>query len=100
MLQHGRYHMFFSYRESQDYKGKDGGYRIGYAWSDDMLTWHRCDDQAGLTVSDHGWDAEMVSYPHLFNLDGQTYMLYQGNEMGRSGMGLAQLSNPDRWSRK
>lgn len=100
MLQNGRYHMFFSYRESQDYKGKDGGYRIGYAWSDDMLAWHRCDDQAGLTVSDHGWDSEMVSYPHLFDLDGQTYMLYQGNEMGRSGMGLAQLSNPDRWSRK
>ncbi len=33
----------------------------------------------------------MVSYPHVFVLDGETYMLYQGNEMGRTGFGLARL---------
>ena len=93
-----RYHMFFSYRHSHNYKGRDGGYRIGYAWSLDMTTWNRCDDLAGMEVSDHGWDSEMVCYPHVFTIDGETYMLYQGNEMGRFGMGLARLETPESWS--
>jgi hypothetical protein len=38
-----------------------------------------------------GWDAQMANYPHVFALDDEVYMLYQGNEMGRTGMGLARL---------
>jgi predicted GH43/DUF377 family glycosyl hydrolase len=87
----GRYHMFFSYRHSHNYKDKAGCYQIGYASSEDMMNWNRCDEMAGMAVSENGWDAEMVSYPHLFELDGKTYMLYQGNEMGRAGIGLARL---------
>lgn len=94
----GNYHMFFSYRHSHNYKGKIGGYRIGYAFSQDMINWSRNDEMAGMTVSTHGWDAEMVNYPHVFMLDGATYMLYQGNEMGRAGIGLAKLSSPEDWS--
>ncbi|HEY5993183.1 MAG TPA: hypothetical protein VIU46_01130 [Gallionellaceae bacterium] len=95
----GKYHMFFSYRHSHNYKGKEGGYRIGYACSDDMTNWQRCDEMAGMEVSETGWDSQMVNYPHVFMLDGQTYMLYQGNEMGRAGMGLARLIAPQNWSR-
>lgn len=94
----GRYHMFFSYRYHQDYKTGTGGYRIGYAHSVDMLSWHRCDELAGLEVSEEGWDSQMVNYPHVFELDGNVYMLYQGNEMGRAGMGLARLVSPIDWS--
>jgi hypothetical protein len=39
----------------------------------------------------------MASYPHLFTLDGQTYMLYQGNGMGRDGIGLAKLDASSTW---
>jgi hypothetical protein len=92
-----RFHMFFSYRNSHDYKAGAGGYRIGYAWSDDMLTWHRADAIAGMDVSPAGWDSQMVSYPHVFMLDGSCYMLYQGNEMGRTGFGIARLAEPTRW---
>ena len=54
--------------------------------------WQRDDDQAGIDVSDgDGWDAEMVSYPHVFEVDGRTYMAYLGNEVGRFGFGLAEL---------
>lgn len=95
----GRYHMFYSYRSSHHYKEKSGGYRIGYAVSDDMLNWHRDDSRAGLSVSKEGWDAQMVNYPHVFEVDGVTYMLYQGNEIGRTGIGLAQLLNPQSWGR-
>jgi len=93
-----KYHMFFSYRHGRNYKSREGGYRIGYASSDDMYSWERRDEIAGLSVSDSGWDSEMVCYPHVFTLDGETYVLYQGNEMGRAGIGLARLDGPQDWS--
>lgn len=94
----GLYHMFFSYRDIRDYKGRLGGYRIGYASSSDMVNWQRNDELAGMHVSSEGWDAEMVNYPHIFVVDGATYMIYQGNEMGRAGIGLARLQPPATWS--
>lgn len=87
----GRYHMFFCYRHSMHYRGKERGYRIGYASSRDGVQWVREDDHVGIGVSDAGWDSEMVSYPHVFALDGRTYMLYLGDQVGRYGFGLAEL---------
>ncbi len=87
----GKYHMFFCYRYSSHYRSKQNGYRIGYASSNDMINWVRDDAKAGIDVSEHGWDAEMISYPHVFELDGKTYMAYLGDQVGRYGFGLAQL---------
>ncbi|MGB7483605.1 hypothetical protein [Castellaniella ginsengisoli] len=95
----GRYHMFYSYRHAKNYKVKESGYRIGYACSSDMLIWHRNDDLVDIRLSPAGWDSEMISYPHLFELDGATYMLYQGNGMGRTGLGLARLESEGVWGR-
>ena len=85
------YHMFFCYRYGVNYRGKQFGYRIGYASSCDLITWKRDDSKAGIDVSDEGWDSEMISYPHVFELDGKIYMMYLGNEVGRYGFGLAEL---------
>jgi len=87
----GIYHMFFCYRHSVNYRGKEKGYRIGYASSDNMLDWTRDDSKAGIDISAEGWDSEMVAYPHVFELDGNIYMLYLGNQVGRYGFGLAVL---------
>lgn len=87
----GLYHMFFSYRHATGFKSKERGYRIGYASSRDLMEWHRCDECAGIDVSDEGWDSQMVSYAHIFEVDGKLHMLYQGNEVGRYGFGLATL---------
>lgn len=87
----GRYHMFFCYRFSEHYRGRERGYRIGYASSTNLVDWVRDDAKAGLDVSAEGWDSEMVSYPHAFELDGKTYLAYLGNQVGRHGFGLAQL---------
>lgn len=87
----GKYHMFFCYRYSSHYRCKENGYRIGYASSTDLINWQRDDDKAGIDVSETGWDAEMVSYPHVFELDGRIYMAYLGNQVGRYGFGLAVL---------
>jgi len=87
----GKYHMFFCYRYSSHFRGKQNGYRIGYASSTDLVSWVRDDSKAGIDVSEQGWDAEMISYPHVFELDGKTYMAYLGDQVGRYGFGLAVL---------
>lgn len=87
----GVYHMFFCYRGSTQYRGRENGYRIGYARSVNLVDWQRDDSLAGIAVSESGWDAEMISYPHLFELDGKTYMFYLGDQVGRHGFGVACL---------
>ncbi len=85
-----KYHMFFCYRHGTDYRGTRG-YRIGYAYSDDLLNWIRDDSKVGIDISESGWDDETIAYPHVFELDGSIYMFYLGNQVGRYGFGLAQL---------
>lgn len=87
-----RYHMLFCYRESFDFrKTKGRGYHIGHAWSDDLVNWIRDDSDAVLNVTPGDWDSDMMCYPHLFNCDGKVYLLYNGNDFGRHGFGLAVL---------
>jgi hypothetical protein len=87
----GRYHMFFCYRYSSHFRSRQNGYRIGYATSTNLVDWVRDDARAGIDVSEEGWDSEMISYPHVFELDGRTYMAYLGNQVGRHGFGVAVL---------
>lgn len=88
----GRYHMFFCYKYSTDFRGNRRGYRIGYASSDDLRTWNRQDALAGLPLSDEGWDSDSAGYPHVFELDGHVHLLYIGNDFGRNGFGLASMA--------
>lgn len=86
-----KYHMLFSYRHNLDYREENRGYKIGYASSEDLFTWKRNDSFAGIKKSEFGWDSESVSYPSIFEIKEDVYMLYQGNEMGKYGFGLAKL---------
>ena len=88
----GRYHMFFCYRQSFNFRQTEGrGYRIGHAWSDDLCSWTRDDDNPALAGTSGEWDSHMQCYPHVFECDGKNYLLYNGNEFGRYGFGLAEL---------
>lgn len=88
----GRYHLFFCYRHSSDFRtNRDRGYRIGHAYSDDLNNWKRDDDNPHLDVTAGGWDSDMLCYPHVFECDGEVYLLYNGNQFGRYGFGLAIL---------
>jgi len=88
----GRYHMFFCYRESFDFRnGKGRGYRIGHAWSEDLLDWTRDDEHPLLEGTPGEWDSDMQCYPHAFECDGKIYLLYNGNEFGQCGFGAAVL---------
>lgn len=84
----GIYKIFFSSRTASL------DYRIGYAESDDGLTWRRLDHLAGIDVSKTGWDSQMVAYASIFKGKKQTYMFYNGNYCGRTGFGYAVKEHP------
>lgn len=87
-----RYHMFFCYRQSFDFRTASGrGYQIGHAWSDDLEHWVRDDDNPALLGGADDWDSDMQCYPHIFDCEGRILLLYNGNEFGRAGFGLAEL---------
>jgi hypothetical protein len=85
----GRYHMWFSVRDSRDFRDGGGAYRIGYATSEDGLTWERDDALGGLGVSPEGFDSKMTAYPYVVELDGKWHLFYNGNGFGQGGIGYA-----------
>jgi len=88
----GAHHMFFSYRQAFDFRRNSANaYRIGYARSTDLQSWARDDGATGLEPSAEGWDSEMMCYPHVFQVREKVHLLYNGNEFGRHGFGLAVL---------
>ena len=90
----GKYHMFFCYRYSTNYRKNERGYRIGYAHSEDLINWTREDERVGIDVSPDGdFDNESIAYPHVFEMDGNLHMLYLGNQVGRFGFGWATLED-------
>ena len=86
-----RWHMFFSYRHSVNFRNKERGYRLGYAWSDDLKTWHRDDSKTGIQFSESGWDSEMICYPNICKIGNKIYLFYCGNDFGREGFGYAEI---------
>jgi predicted GH43/DUF377 family glycosyl hydrolase len=66
------------------------GYRIGYAESRDGIKWIRKDEEAGIDLSPSGWDSEAMAFPFVFGHKGKKFMLYNGNDVGRDGFGLAE----------
>lgn len=81
IVENGLYKMWYSYRGDT--------YRIGYAESKDGIKWTRKDDEAGIDISAEGFDSKMIEYPHVFAHKGQKYMLFNGNEYGQTGFGIA-----------
>lgn len=79
----GIYKMWYSYKGSN--------YRIGYAESSDGIHWKRCDEKVGISVSSSGWDSEMIEYAYVFNHKDKKYMLYNGNNYGFDGFGMAMV---------
>jgi len=89
-----QYHMFFCYRRPDGFRqDRHRGYRIGYAFSNDLKNWIRKDHEAGIDISKDSWDSDMICYPNVFHCDDKIYILYNGNEFGRYGFGIAVLES-------
>ena len=80
------YKMWFSCKGDVN---KGDGYRLGYAESSNALDWKRMDDHVGITVSEDGWDSEMIEYAAVVKHQEKYYMFYNGNNYGENGIGLA-----------
>ena len=78
------YRMWYSYAIEK--------YRIGYAESQDGINWKRLDEYVGIDVSSSGWDSISIEYPCVFDHNDKKYMLYCGNEFGKTGFGYAILN--------
>lgn len=91
ILKDGKYKMWYGRRKSGDYRNNSSkSYRIGFAQSLDGKNWTRQDEDAGIKLSDEGWDSEMISYPFVINIDGKLIMFYNGNGFGKTGIGYAE----------
>lgn len=81
-----QYFMFYT-------KGTKSGqdYFPGLAVSKDGINWKRTDEQFGLTLSEDGFDSIHLCYPRLVQVQDKTYCVYNGNNMGIDGFGMAEL---------
>jgi hypothetical protein len=87
-ISENKYLMWFSYRNFDNYRtDKLNSYKIGYAESVDGINWVRNDNNAGIDLSDDGWDSEMQCYPHVIEINGNLLLFYNGNGFGQSGFG-------------
>lgn len=82
----GRFRMWYSIRH------RSVGYRLGYAESEDGDSWARRDSEFDFDVSTEGWDSEMVCYTSILKTPHATYLFYNGNQFGRTGIGYAKLA--------
>jgi hypothetical protein len=80
-----KYRMWFTFR------GGHNTYRIGTAESNDGVEWTRDPEPLGLDVSMDGWDSNMICYAHPIVHGQRMYALYNGNNYGETGVGLAVL---------
>lgn len=86
----GGFEMFFSYRNTDQYRtSKNAGYKIGYATSEDGVSWDKRYNETAIFLSETGWDSNMMEYCHVFEHKGIDYMIYNGNDFGKDGFGYA-----------
>ncbi|MFY9084684.1 hypothetical protein [Aliarcobacter cryaerophilus] len=71
------------------YKGDN--YRIGYAESFDGIHWIRKDEINIFNKNSEEWDLDMQEYPLIFDYNENRYLLYCGNDYGKTGIGLSRL---------
>ncbi len=84
------YKMWYAKRKKSEYRTNiKNSYRIGYAESNDGKNWKRLDKKSGIDISKHGWDSQMITYPHVIRVGSRLIMFYNGNGFGKSGFGYA-----------
>ena len=82
--------MSFCYREMTNFRVNGrGAYQLGFASSSDLQKWSRDDALIEIGRHESGWDNGMRCYPNINSVNGRTLILYNGNDFGKDGFGLA-----------
>ncbi|MDH5888516.1 hypothetical protein [Vibrio splendidus] len=82
----GEYHMWFSSRATKDCDK----YQIRHAVSNDGVNWNRSENPVLSSFGDC-WESDMVCYPFILPYKNKLYMFYNGNDYGKSGIGLTEV---------
>jgi hypothetical protein len=91
------HHMWLCRRGSRDSEGRsDDPYRLGYARSQDGLTWSRADDLLRFDNPPRSgeWDAAMQAYPCVVARGDELFLFYNGDGFGQTGFGFARVLMP------
>lgn len=81
---------YFMFYTKGGVTGED--YFPGVAFSDDGISWSREDDRLSLELGDRDdFDSRHLCYPRFFESNGRKWIVYNGNDMGIDGFGLAEL---------
>lgn len=80
-----KYHLWYSYRN------KDQNFNIGYAISSDGFNWKRRDHKFRVPKLSSNWNSKANCYPCVFKYKNNFYMLLNGNDYGKNGIGLLEL---------
>ncbi len=91
----GKWHAIFGFRKPIGFRTDPTcKYQLGYASSDDLITWHRDDSKVGIGLSESGWDSEMMCSSQVIQVGGRVLLFYCGNAFGREGFGIAEMTSP------
>lgn len=83
------YELYFSYRKSTDYRSnKNNSYKIGKAVSKNGIQFFDYENNL-IKSNEFEWDFNMNEYCHIFLHENIKYMIYNGNDFGKSGFGYA-----------
>ncbi|NEV75664.1 hypothetical protein DYI24_01210 [Rhodopseudomonas sp. BR0C11] len=82
----GGYRMFYSVR-----RRSYAAYRLGYAESEDGVSWVRMDRKLNLDVTPGSFDSQAIMYAAPIAVGDDLYVFYNGNDFGRDGFAVAVL---------
>lgn len=80
------YHMYYSVAT------KNSPYRINSAYSHDGREFTRNSGEV-ISVSESGWDSQMICYPYIISIRGEWILFYNGNYFGQTGFGYATIEH-------
>lgn len=87
----GLFHMIFCYRSHINFRNnKINSYKLGYAFSYDLLNWKRDDEKLKINFCGD-WISEMICYPSILKIKENVYLFCNGNEFGKHAFGIYKL---------
>lgn len=84
----GTYTMFYSVGPQVP------GYAIGYAVSDNGITWSKPDNNPLLSRDANSFDSQQIDSPHVITKDNSLYLYYAGHNGTNWSIGLATMELP------
>lgn len=87
------YEMLFSVRDRTKYReDKNSSYRIKKTVSRDLKNWSRS-DSVEVDISENDWENFMVCYPCVTVTPSNTFLFYNGNGFGKTGICVAKKNS-------